>query len=63
MFDSKALGFVLFLAATAAAGCEVTVVPEPEDRAAHEGCVQEGLDPGTTEFINCVDELSQTDRQ
>ncbi len=64
MFKRKALGFVLLLAASAAAGCGPTiVVPRPEDRAAHDGCVQEGLDPGTTEFANCMEELSQTDPQ
>jgi len=63
MFDWKALGFVLLLAATAAAGCDATIGPRPEDPAAHDECVQEGFDPGTTEFVNCVDELSQTDMQ
>jgi hypothetical protein len=63
MFDRKALGFVLLLAAVTAAGCNARIAPRPEDRAAHEECAQQGFDPGTTEFVNCVDELSQSDMQ
>jgi hypothetical protein len=61
--DRKALGFVLLLAASAAAGYDATIAPRPEDRVAHEECAQQGFDPGTTEFVNCVDELSQTGLQ
>ena len=63
MFDRRAFGFVLLLAAAAMTGCEATIVTEPEDQAAQDACVQEGFDPGTTEFVNCVDEVSRSDMQ
>jgi len=39
------------------AGCALTVEPEPVDPVAEESCSEEGYDPGTTEYVNCIEEL------
>ena len=44
------------------AGCEMTVGQDPVDRSAEDACMEEGFDIGTTEYDNCVEELSEPDQ-
>jgi len=54
------------LAATALlallAGCDGTIQPDIGPNPIYEEqCRQEGFDPGTTEYVDCVRELSEPD--
>ena len=40
------------------AGCDRRTEPKTVDRDAEESCLEEGFDPGTTEYVNCIEELS-----
>jgi hypothetical protein len=40
------------------AGCDKKIGSDP---AAEEACLEEGYDPGTTEYANCLEELSGAD--
>lgn len=40
------------------AGCNKKIGSDP---AAEEACLEEGYDPGTTEYANCLEELSGAD--
>ena len=42
------------------AGCDLRIEPEPVDRAVEESCLEEGYDPETTEYADCIKELSET---
>lgn len=55
-----AAGRVILAAAIVllAAGCEKKVGSDPS---AEEACLQEGYDAGTTEYADCVEELSGAD--
>ena len=56
-------GFLVLAAATllaVSAGCDRWKSSEPPDPAVAESCEQEGFDPGTTEYADCVEELSES---
>lgn len=42
-------------------GCDRFGQQEPPDPAVEQSCREEGFDPGTTEFADCVEELSESD--
>lgn len=44
-----------------AAGCDRFHRDEPVDPEIEQSCREEGFDPGTTEFDDCVKELSGSD--
>lgn len=44
-----------------AAGC--MRMHKPADRVAEEDCLNEGFERGTTEFVDCVKELSEDDKE
>ena len=37
--------------------------PKPVDRVAEQDCLNEGFERGTTEFVDCVNELSEDDKE
>ena len=41
------------------AGCDLRIGMDPVDRSVEESCMDEGLDPETTEYADCVKELSE----
>ncbi|MDX1423263.1 MAG: hypothetical protein R3322_09000 [Kiloniellales bacterium] len=43
---------------TIPAGCDWRHRDEPVDPAVAQSCREEGFDPGTTEYVDCVEELS-----
>ena len=43
------------------AGCNLRIGSEPVDPAVEESCLEEGYDPDTTEYADCIKELSGTD--
>ena len=55
----RASFFVLSAALLAlATGCQSKVGSDP---AAEQACLEEGFDAGTTEYADCVEELSEAD--
>jgi hypothetical protein len=43
------------------AGCDMRIGLDPVDRSVEESCMDEGIDPETTEYEDCVKELSEPD--
>ncbi len=43
------------------AGCDLRIGLDPVDREVEESCLEEGYDPATTEYADCIEELSETD--
>jgi len=41
------------------AGCDMRIGLDPVDRSVEESCMDEGIDPVTTEYEDCVEELSE----
>jgi hypothetical protein len=41
------------------AGCDLRIGMDPVDRSVEESCMNEGIDPETTEYEDCVKELSE----
>ena len=63
MVKPLALILVLTLLGAANAGCNRYEPPRRASPEVREACLQEGFDPDTTEFVDCVKELSSSDAE
>jgi len=62
MFDTKRLALLPLAALALLTACQPAYEEEIGPNPVYEDqCSQQGWDPGTTEFVNCVNELSKGD--